>query len=349
MDSALMLSVIETEMLNNLVTLLVQGDSDDVLWQMQKLQQLGKLRGMNLKTIKTSRVKLLKAVRTEIEAEALKRANMVDDATAGAGKSLSAVLPAKVDPQIMAVVTKWENAVAKQFDKAFAPMIAKCDSIYTDTVFKATAKQQLGMSGRQAIAEACSEWSQQGIQAFADSSGRLWSTEAYAQVVIRSNMTNAATETQFTRMEELGEDLVEISSHLGARPKCEPYQGKIYSLSGSSKNYPPLSSTSYGEPDGLFGINCRHIMYPYFPGTEKTFKPQNAERNETAYKNSQIQRRLERSIREGKRNLDLMSKTKDEKQVERAKVLLNNRESAMRSFIDSTGRKRRTDREEIYL
>lgn len=344
-----MLSVIESELLDNLVSLLVWGDPDDALWKLRKLQQLGKLREFNVKTVRERRGALLAAVRKEIEAEAFKRAGMVDDATAGAGKSLASVLPANADPQLIAVIDTWEKTAAKKFDQAFAPMLAKSEQIYTDTIYKAVAKQQMGISGRQAIAEACSEWSQQGLQALTDSAGRQWTTEAYAQAVIRSNMTQAATETQFTRMEELGEDLVEISSHLGARPKCEPYQGRIYSLSGTSKNYPPLSSTSYGEPDGLFGVNCRHVMYPYFPGTEKTFAPQNEERNATAYANSQKQRALERAIREGKRNLDLMKKTKDEKQIERAKELLRSRQKTMREFIDSTGRKRRPDREEIYL
>jgi len=349
MDAALMLSVIESEMLANLVTLLVQGDADDVAWQARKLQQLGLLRGKNLKTIQTSRVKLLAAVRKEIEREAMKRAGMVDDATAGAGKSLASVLPANADPAIVAVIDTWEKAAAKKFDQAFAPMLSKADQIYTDTIYKAVAKQQLGMSGRQAIAEACSEWSQQGLQSLTDSAGRQWTTEAYAQTVIRSNMAQAANATQFSRMEELGEDLVEISSHLGSRPEHAPFQGKIYSISGTSKNYPPLSDTGYGTATGIGGYNCRHVMYPYFPGTEKTFAPQNEERNATTYANSQKQRALERSIREGKRNLDLMSKTKDEKQIDRAKELLRNRERNMREFIDLTGRKRRTDREEIYL
>lgn len=343
-----MLSVIESEMLSNLVTLLVQGDADDVAWQARKLQQLGLLRGQNLKTIQTSRVKLLAAVRKEIEREAMKRAGMVDDATAGAGKTLASILPANADPAIVAVIDTWEKAAAKKFDQAFAPMLSKADQIYTDTIYKAVAKQQLGMSGRQAIAEACSEWSQQGLQALTDSAGRQWTTEAYAQTVIRSNMAQAANATQFSRMEELGEDLVEISSHLGSRPEHAPFQGRIYSISGTSKNYPPLSDTGYGTATGIGGYGCRHVMYPYFPGTEKTFAPQNEERNATAYANSQKQRALERSIREGKRNLDLMSKTKDEKQIDRAKELLRNRERNMREFVDTTGRKRRPDREEIY-
>lgn len=345
-----MLSVIESELLDNLVSLLVWGDPDDALWKLRKLQQLGKLREFNVKTVRERRGALLAAVRKEIEAEAFKRAGMVDDATAGAGKSLASVMSPNTDPQLIAVIDTWEKAAAKKFDQAFAPMLAKSEQIYTDTIYKAVAKQQMGISGRQAIAEACSEWSQQGLQALTDSSGRQWTTEAYAQTVIRSNMTQAATETQLTRMEELGENLVEISSHLGARPLCEPYQGKIFWLNTPVKGYDSLyNDTSYGDPAGLFGVNCRHVMYPYFPGTEKIFHPQDAERNATAYANSQKQRAHERAIREGKRNLDLMKKTKDEKQIERAKDLLRNRERSMREFIDSTGRKRRPDREEIYL
>jgi hypothetical protein len=349
MNSALMLSAIETEMLGNLVKLLEAGKANDATWQMNKLQQLGRLQELNLNTIRKHREELLKAVRSEIEEEAFRRVFEIDDAADKAGRDITGALSPKADPHIVAVIDTWEKVAAKKFDQAFAPMLSKAQVIYTDTIYKAVAKQQMGMSGRQAIAEACREWSQQGLKALTDSAGRNWTTEAYAQTVVRSNSVLAATETQFKRMEELGGDLVEISSHLGARPKCEPYQGKIYSLSGKSKNYPPLSSTSYGEPDGLFGINCRHVMYPYYPGTEKTYHPQNEERNETAYKNSQRQRGIERAIREGKRNLDIAEKTGDKKFIQEAGNLLERRERAMQSFISETGRTRRYDREEIYL
>jgi hypothetical protein len=350
MDAALMLSVIESEMLANLVTLLVSGgkNPDDAIWQLEKLQQLGLLRSMNIKTVTEGRAKLLKAARAEIEKEALKRANMVDDVTAGAGKKLSEVMAPEATPYITAIVDKWEKAVANKLDKAFAPMIEKAGGIYTDTIYKAVAKHQMGVSGRTAIAEACTEWSKQGLTALVDSAGREWTPEAYAQMVIRTNGTMCATETQFSRMEELGEDLVEISSHLGARPKCEPYQGKIYSLSGTSKNYPALSTTSYGVLDGLFGCNCRHTMYPYFPGTEKTYQPQDKKENAESYKLSQQQRSIERDIRQSGRNYDLMKKTKDPKMIELAYKDLQDKESAMKSFIAETGRTRRYEREEVY-
>ena len=355
MNAALILSKIETEMLTNLVKLLRTGNVDDQEWQLQKLQQLGKLRSVNLSMIKKERAKLIVAVHEEIESVANERAKMVDDQTKGAGKLIGEVLPVDTDPQLKAVISKWESTVVSSFDSTFAPMLSKCDAVYTDTIYKAVAKAQMGVSSRQAIAEACSEWSQQGLKALTDNAGRTWTTEAYAQMVVRTNTTSTATETQFARMSELGEDLVEISSHLGARPKCEPYQGRIFSLSGKSDKYPWLYDPSItewgctvGEIDGLFGGICRHEMYVYNEGTEQTYHPQNKERNESAYKNSQTQRRLERSIREAKRNLTILKETKDTEQINKANSLLKKRQAAMETFISKTGRTRREDREEIY-
>lgn len=348
MDAALMLSVIETEMLNNLMSLITTGSKDSAVWQLEKLQQLGRLREMNLKTIRDARGKLLGAVRAELYKEALARAEMVDDAAAGAGKSLASVMRPEADPAMVAVIEKWERAAMNKLDTAFAPMLSRADAIFTDTIYKAVAKQQMGISIAQAIAESCTEWSEQGLTAFVDAAGRNWTPEAYAQTVIRTNMAQAAAETQLARMDELGEDLVEVSSHLGSRPEHAPFQGRIYSVSGRSTQYPPLSDTGYGTATGIGGYNCRHVLYPYFPGTKKTFHPQDAARNDVAYINSQRQRALERKIREGKRNYDLLSKTGDDAIIAQAARKLKNRELAMKEFIESTGRKRRTDREQIY-
>lgn len=359
MDAAIMLSVIESEMLDNLVSQLLKGRHSDAYWQLNKIQQLDELRGANLRTIAEKRGDLIKAVRAEIEKEVLKRAKMVDDITAGAGKSLAQVMKPKADKGLTSIVDMWERTAARKFGEAFAPMLKKADTIYTDTIYKAVAKEQMGTSHRQAIAEACSEWSQQGLKALTDSAGRQWTTEAYAQTVIRSNITQAATETQIYRMAELGEDLVEISSHLGARPKCALYQGQIFSLSGRSGKYPSLASTSYGEPDGLFGINCRHVMYPYIEGTEQTYTRQEEKENEQVYKESQkqrekerqirgMQKQLEARIRESKRDLSIMERIKSDKDIERAKNLLSKRQESMRDFISKTGRTRRPEREKVY-
>ena len=112
------------------------------------------------------------------------------------------------------------------------------------------------------------EMAQKGIPAFIDRAGREWSPEAYVNMDIRATVKNTALEAKFSVMDSLGQDVFEVSSHPGSRPKCRPWQGKLISRSGKTTEITdlhgrkhkviPLSQTSFGEPDGLFGINCGH-------------------------------------------------------------------------------------------
>ena len=64
--------------------------------------------------------------------------------------------------------------------------------------------------------------------------------------------------------------LVWISSHANASPRCAPYQGKLYSLDGSSGvmdghryvSLTPILKLNNGNSI-LNGYNCRHRMIPY--------------------------------------------------------------------------------------
>ena len=342
MTAAALIYEVESEMLANLVRLLTRGSIGSAEWQVRALQSLGLLEQINAATIKAHRDEIAKAAQDEIRRLAASRMSMVDAASDMAGEVTR--LP---DLRTAAILTKWEAEVSRKLDTIYATMLRSAGDRYVETVKVATVKTALGMSGRKAVAEIVQGWADLGLPGFKDAAGREWTPEAYASTLVRSSSTQAATATQFARMDELGEDLVEVSSHLGARPKCAPYQGRIYSLSGKSSVYPPFSSTSYGDPGGLLGINCRHILYPYFSGTEKTYRPYSEERNDAAYKRSQEQRSIERSIRGAKRELDLAQKTGDEATIAAAKSKISERQKVMRGFIDDTGRRRDYDREQI--
>lgn len=336
-------------MLENLMKLLMSGrDVGGIEWQASKLQSIGLLQEMNLKTIQSHRDELILSIREELEYNAFRSATRVDDAVKDAGKTLAGVMKPNTDPILRATIAEWEARTLADMSRMSATLLQGAGQIYQDTIIKAAAKVQLGVSGRTAIAEVATEWAQNGIPALIDAAGREWTTEAYAQTIIRTTTNNAANDSQLARMEELGEDLVEVSSHLGSRPEHASFQGKIYSVSGNSKQFPALAETGYGTAGGIGGVNCRHVLYPYFPGTKKTFSPQPEVRNEKVYKQSQKQRYLERQVRSAKRNLSLMEQTGDETAISEAKRLVKARQSAVRDFIDNTGRKRQYAREQIY-
>ena len=112
--------------------------------------------------------------------------------------------------------------------------------------------------------------------------------------------------------QDMGTDLMEITAHAGARPSHAEWQGKVVSLSGR-KGYLSKSDIGYGTGDGFGGWNCRHDWYPYFEGksrrayTDERLEALNAKNIKydgelySEYEISQMQRKMERSIRQLKR------------------------------------------------
>lgn len=62
---------------------------------------------------------------------------------------------------------------------------------------------------------------------------------------------------------DIDRDLVKMSEHYGACPICIPYEGRVYSLSGTNPNYPYLYDTPWDESYQNMHPNCRHLITPY--------------------------------------------------------------------------------------
>ena len=207
----------------------------------------------------------------------------------------------------------------------------------------------------QALRRAINRISQEGLTGFYDRAGRSWSPEAYVNMDIRTTVHNVAIQSVKNRMDDYGAQVFQVSAHAGARPLCYPYQGKLYSWdntageielgNGRRMKYAPLSDTSYGEPAGLFGINCGHSPIPIIPGVSIPHAQdfvQPKEENDKQYAESQEQRALERKIRAAKRAIEMGDDS------EEAKARVKEAQRQMRDFIAKTGRTRRADRESLY-
>ena len=211
-----------------------------------------------------------------------------------------------------------------------------------------------------AIRKAMDQMARAGIPGFYDSRGRAWSPDGYVAMVIRTTSHNAAIKAvQNRQMEYGGGDIFQVSSHPGARPLCYPYQGKFFSWSsgpgeftdgsGKTQHYDNINDSSYGEPAGLFGINCGHHPIPMIPGYSypQDGPEQDEEENKKEYEESQKQRQYERQIREAKRDLEVAKATGDEEAVKAAKQKVAQEQAKMRKYTKETGRVRRYDREQI--
>ena len=327
---------------------------DDVLaWQIEKLNQLGGLTQEVIRLIAEIAgvgVRDMVNMLREAGVEALGPNESLLEAAKRKGANLNQPPPIRDDPTIRNILEAYERQAADVLNLVNATLLSQSQQVYRDIINRTTAEVLAGIkSPQQAIRDTVREWAHQGIPALIDRSGRRWGVEGYVGMVVRTMSNRVANEMQDARMDEWGVDLIEVSSHRGARLLCAPYQGRIFSRSGNHPKYPAFSETSYGKPAGLFGINCGHVKYPYIEGVSiQRYHPYNEAENAQAYKESQKQRAIERAIRNAKTELKLFEEMGDGEGAAQARARLRRQQERMRKFIEETGRTRRYDREQIY-
>ena len=222
---------------------------------------------------------------------------------------------------------------------------------------------------QQAIADAIRQVAQDGAFVIYPSGHR-----DRLDVAVRRNVMTGIGQTTgqicLANAQELGCDLMEITSHAGARQSHAAWQGQIVSLSGQ-RGYLSLSDIGYGTGDGFKGWNCRHDWYPYFEGSSRMYSAKDLEElnaknieypdgsMHTLYEAEQQQRAFERKIRATKRTLaacdEALNNLSDEELLQKLEnnfshysVKLKRQESELNSFCNKTGLLKDNSRSQAY-
>lgn len=128
-----------------------------------------------------------------------------------------------------------------------------------------------GIGTNKAVPEFVRKLRQEGITAFVDKAGRNWSLHTYCTMVSRTTQRQAEVLAVLTADPE--QDLYKISSHNTTCAICAPFEGRVYSRSGTDPDFPPLAS-AFGKvvpsgPDTLANTylnihpNCLHVLLPW--------------------------------------------------------------------------------------
>lgn len=341
-------------------------------WEVKKLSELGRLTEENARIIQEA----VKKVPSEVR-EALSKASLIalEDLEEAIEKAIAsgAIERAPTD----SVKLLLDQLIDQSLDKlnlVNTTLIESSRDAYLNaistTVFNETAAMnitnQLAVATtlatetrNQALKKAIQQMLDNGLYGFVDRAGRHWSPEAYASMLMRTTSHNAAVDSIKARQEDYDSDIFQVSVHSGARPLCFPYQGNFYSWEGKQgtftdgngvrRSYKPISSTSYGQAAGLFGVNCRHYPIPQIPKVTipQNRKAENKKENDKLYQETQEQRAIERSIREAKREVEAYKSAGLVDEAKEAQRKVSDRQAVMREFIKRTGLTRRYDREYI--
>lgn len=174
----------------------------------------------------------------------------------------------------------------------------------------------------QAISSAVRQLADSGLRVVSYESGRTEQVDVAVRRAVMTGVSQLCDKYTVQSAEYLGTHYFEVSAHSGARdkPGASPWsshkdwQGKVYS-ERTGDIYPSIyEACGLGEVDGLEGVNCRHRRFPFIPGvSERTYTDEELShiddghdvtydgKHYTAYEATQMQRRMENSIRKQKR------------------------------------------------
>lgn len=250
------------------------------------------------------------------------------------------------------------NGLMSNFCRSLA---SESNKLYNDLLDQAYFEVQSGaFSYQTSIRKAVKQLGQQGIQTVKYPSGHTDQVDVAVRRALISGVNITCARLQLDLASEMDCDLVEVTSHFGARPSHADWQGGIYSISGRARGYSGLAeATGYGSGDGLCGWNCRHNFYPFFEGISKPLgNPHDAKESEEYYNATQKQRTYERKIRKSKRQVEAnraaMEATTDkdlkallEQDKRAAQARLADIQSQLDKFCKENDLYRRRERESI--
>ena len=197
----------------------------------------------------------------------------------------------------------------KQFIKA-------CDEAYSKIV--------AGNNADKAIESSIRKLSQKGIEVVGYTD-HTTSMDAAVKRAVTSGVNQTSLKFKMDNCKELGINIVKTSSHGGARPSHQEWQGKLFYLHTPVKGLQNFKkATGYGRVDGLGGANCRHSFYEVTDYEYKNNLVDTEEfdknRNDDQYELEQKQRYYERQIRSWKKRKNILDEcgvdsTKEAKKI----------------------------------
>lgn len=317
-------------------------------WQIDKLQQLRAFNEENQRLIAKHQTNLEKEI--EKTYTSIGYESIADDERRVYERAIKRGI---LEP--LTVTAERSESIRRVLEASIAQAIDKANLTNTTALQSANAKFTsiinqtfLEVSGgikdyQSAVRGAVKKLADEGItgQTYQTSRGIMnYSIDAAVRREIVTSTVQTAGKMQIERANEYDINLVEVTSHLGARPDHARWQGKIYAINGTQQNYRNLSeATGYGTVTGLQGANCRHQFYPYVPGmSRKRNQPFNYKENDRVYDLNQKQRYLEREVRREKRRLIMLNQVKDQDGFKQASIKLKQKEANLREFKKATGR-----------
>ena len=330
-------------------------------WQLKKLDELGALTTESVKVIASMSKKGEKEIAQMLKDASLGNIDM-DLLDIAFTNGFIFVDPKKLmlNDALKATIELSHKELGKTYKLIQTKALESARQAYMDIINRAYIETASGVYDYgTSIRGALRDMADQGITGATYRRGNKYVKYSIEGTVRRDTITavnQLANKGAEKITKEIGAKYVEVSAHIGARvSNTNPianhagWQGKVYKIDGSDK-YPNLKEST-GYPDdiqGLGGVNCRHRMFPFFPGISVPNPHQIDEKeNKKVYEATQKQRAMERNIRAIKKRLIVAKASGDTAQAKEYRKKLTQKQTEIEQFCKKNGLRRQTEREMV--
>lgn len=151
----------------------------------------------------------------------------------------------KLVMNLMGEIIEASQTVTQTLENALLGRVE--NDIYRRTGLETVAQMQAaGRGAYKMVPGFVEQLRREGVTAFVDKAGRKWSLHTYGSMVCRTTSRQAEVLAVLTA--DPGQDLYKISSHGTTCAICAPYEGRVYSKSGTDPDFPPLTA-AFGKVD----------------------------------------------------------------------------------------------------
>lgn len=324
-------------------------------WRIGKLQDMGRFRQYTLRGISAQSGKAIEMVDQVLRAAGYEAA--LDDDALYQTRLEGAPVAVEASAPIQTIIDQTVANAKHYMNLVNTNAIESAQTRFTGVVNQVYLEVNLGITSYDAaVRKATAVLASKGItgMTYTSASGRVTRAQV-ADAVRRSILTSmgqVAGRVQLQRASEWGNNLMEVSSHIGARPEHALWQGRVYSVNGGTPEYPNLAAaTGYGNGTGagLMGYNCRHVMFPFFADlSEPAQIVYNEVENDKIYQVTQEQRAMERGIRQEKRKSLVADAIGDKEALIKAQTEIKQREQDLLKFTETHSQTYQRERLQVY-
>lgn len=238
--------------------------------------------------------------------------------------------------------------------------IESSNQAYMNILNQAYTEARSGIDYNSAIRKALTKMAKQGIRVatYKQKNGKVisYGIESCVRRDVLTAVVQCTNRASENFAKEMKAEYYEVSQHLGARDTGTHdykdhswWQGSIFKIDGSTKEYPNFQETcNEGDVQGIGGANCRHIKWAFWPDISIPKKVTiSKEENKRINELLKAQRDYEIKIRDYKRNIDVSEASNDSEKFELYKSKLKDIDEEYNQFCKDNNLRRKYAREDI--